>query len=76
MLDKKTVFEGRRIVSISTATITWMETKLIYVAVVARGSPYVRILAFKHSENKLHHLYNINMCPTLPNPDNLETNPD
>lgn len=53
-----------------------MDTKLTYVSVVARGSPFVRILAFKHNENKLYHLYNLNVCPTLPNPDNLEMNAD
>lgn len=53
-----------------------MDTNLTYVAVVARGSPYVKILAFKHNENKLHLLYNLNVCPTLANPDNLESNPD
>jgi hypothetical protein len=72
--DKKQVFESRRISSISTATLHWMDTKLTYVVVVARGSPFVRVLAFKHYENKLTHLYNINVCPQLPNPDCLEMN--
>jgi len=36
----------------------------------------VKVLAFKHSENKLYHLYNLNMCPTLANPDSLESNPE
>jgi len=49
---------------------------LTYVSVIARGSPFVRILAFKHNENKLIHLYNLNISPALANPDNLEMNPD
>lgn len=60
----------------STATIIWMDTKLTYVTVVARANPVVRILAFKHNENKLIHLYNLNMCPTLANPDSLDSNPE
>lgn len=43
---------------------------------VARASPVIRILAFKHNENKLYHLYNLNVCPSLANPDNLDANPD
>ena len=53
-----------------------MDTKLTYAAVVARGSPIVKILAFKHNENKLQLLYNLNASPNLANPDNLEMNPD
>jgi len=51
-----------------------VDTRLIYVAVIARGSPYVCILCFKHNENKFHHFYSLNMCPELENPDNLEAN--
>ena len=77
MLDKKLVFEaGRRVQNISTATLTWMDTKLSYAAVIARGSPQVKILCYKHNENKLHLLYTLNTCPTLVNPDNLEANLD
>lgn len=77
MLDKKSLYEvPRQILNISTATIIWLDTKLTYISVVARGSPYVKILAFKHNVNKLHHLYNINICPSLPNPDSLESNID
>lgn len=53
-----------------------MDTKLTYVSVIARASPVLKILAFKHNENKLYHLYNLNLCPLLLNPDTLEQNPD
>jgi hypothetical protein len=53
-----------------------MDTKLTYAAITARGSPFVKFLAFKHSENKLYHLYTLNVCPTLANPENFEMNPD
>ena len=77
ILDKKQLFDNsRQILHMSTATLIWMDTKLTYVTVVARANPVVRILAFKHNENKLHHLYNLNMCPTLVNPDSLDSNPE
>lgn len=76
ILDKFLAFDKRRILSISTSTITWTDTKLTYVAVIARGSPFVKFLIFKHNENKLYHIYNLNFCPTLTNPDSLESNPD
>jgi hypothetical protein len=78
MLDKKALFEAhpRQILNISTASILWIDTKLTYVTVVARASSIVRILAFKHNENKLYHLYNLNVCPTLANPDSLDSNPE
>lgn len=67
-------FKGRRIINISTATIEWIDTKLTYVAVVARGSPVVSIVCFKHNENKLYSFYSLNTAPTLDNPDALEQN--
>ena len=77
MLDKKQMFEnGRRIANIATGTVNWMDTKLTYVAVIGRGSPIVKIVCFKQNENKLAHIYNLNVCPTLQNPDSLEANPD
>lgn len=76
ILDKMQLFEGRRILSISNCTIVWCDTKLTYVSVTARGSPEVKILIFKHNESKMRLLYKINVCPHLPNPDSLETNPD
>ena len=79
MLDKKALFEGgqpRQILNISSASVVWVDTKLTYLTVVARASPVIRILAFKHNENKLYHLYNLNVCPSLANPDNLDANPD
>jgi hypothetical protein len=45
------------VLDISSATIEWVGTQLTYVAVVARGTPIVQILIFKHNENKLRHLY-------------------
>jgi hypothetical protein len=44
------------------------------VAVVARGSPIVSIICFKHNENKLYSFYSLNTCPSLENADNLEVN--
>ncbi len=77
-LDRKQVFEGhpRLILSITTSTVVWIDTRLTYAAVVGRASPVIKILVFKDNENKLHHLYNLNVCPTLANPDSLEANPD
>ena len=79
MLDKKPLFEGaqpRQIINLSSASVVWVDTKLTYVTVVARGSSLVRILAFKHNENKFYHLYNLNVCPALANPDSLDSNPE
>lgn len=67
-------FKGRRIQNISTATLQWLDTKLTYLAVVARGSPIVTIICFKHNENKLYSLFTLNTCPSLENPDTLEQN--
>ena len=76
VLDKMEItrFQGRRIINISTATIEWIDTKLTYVAVVARGSPVVSIVCFKHNENKLYSFYSLNTAPTLENSDALEQN--
>lgn len=77
MLDKKQLFETPRLIlNISTATVVWLDTRLTYVTVVARASPFVKVLIFKHNENKLYHIYNINMCSALANPDSLDSNPD
>jgi hypothetical protein len=46
------------------------------VAVIARANPIVKVLVFKHSENKLYHIYNLNACPSLANPDSLDSNPE
>ncbi len=56
---------GRRILSLSSATIDWVGTQLSYVTVVARGSPQVHILTFKHSDCKLKHSYSLNLVPEL-----------
>lgn len=77
MLDKKQLFESpRQILNISTATLVWLDTKLTYVSIVARASPFVKVLVFKHNENKLYHIYNLNMCPSILNPDAIDSNPD
>jgi hypothetical protein len=68
ILDKKLLFEAnspRRILNISTSTILWVDSKLTYISVIARGSPCVKIVCFKHNENKMHLMYKINMCPHL-----------
>jgi len=75
VLDKNEIFNGRRILSISTASVVWVDTKLTYIAVIARGSPLVKVLCYKNNENKLILFYSLNMCPLLANPDSLETNP-
>ena len=54
-VSKKTCFDtkkieaykGRRIVSISSCCLEWLDTTLIYIAVVARASPIVSILVCK-----------------------------
>lgn len=76
VLDKKDLhrYKGKRIINISTACIEWVDTKLIYAAVVARASPIISILVIKNNENKICHLYSINICPEFENPDQLENN--
>ena len=76
VLDKKEFarYEGRRIISISTACLEWVDTRLVYAAVVARASPIVSIVVFKNNENKFRHLYSINMLPEVENLDALEEN--
>ena len=76
VLDKFKVpgFESRRIISITSSSIDWVGTQLSYVAVIARGSPIVNILAFKHNENKLRRLYSLNLLPELENPEQPELN--
>ena len=41
---------------------------------VARANPVVKIVLFKHNENKLYHIYNLNTLPSLANPDSLDAN--
>lgn len=67
-------FKNRRILHITTATLEWLDTRLTYAAVVARGSPFIEILAFKHNENKIRSIFSINTCPELENPLKLEAN--
>lgn len=63
VIDTKALdcYKGRRIVSITTCSLEWLETRLTYVAVVARASPIISIFCFKSSENKMHHVYSVNM---------------
>jgi len=77
ILDKLQIqsLSGRKIISISTASIEWIDTRLTYAAVVTRGSPFVHVICFKHNQNKMFHLYSLNTCPDLENPNQLELNP-
>lgn len=75
MLDKKLLFEApKQVLNITTATLAWLDTRLTYAAVIGRANPIVKILVFKHNENKLYHIYNLNTCPTLANPESLDSN--
>jgi hypothetical protein len=67
-LDKKELpcYKGRRILSISLATLEWLDSRIVYAAVVARASPIISIVVYRHSENKFHHVYSINTCPDIP----------
>ena len=69
ILDKKEFpkYEGRRIISISTACLEWVDTRLIYAAVIARASPIISIVVFKNNENKFNHIYSINLMPDAEN---------
>ena len=77
VLDKICIeaIKSRKIINISTATLEWIDTKLTYAAIVARGSPFINIICFKHNENKLYNLYTLNTCPDLENAECLEQNP-
>lgn len=77
ILDKIEIerFKSRRIINISTCSIEWVDTRLTYAAVIARGNPNIEIVVFKHNENKLYNIYSLNVCPDLENCDNLEMNP-
>jgi len=50
--------------------LEWSDSKLTYAAITARCSPIIEIVAFKHSENKLFHLYTLNL-----NSENTGTDP-
>jgi hypothetical protein len=54
---------------IETSTIEWCDSKLTFASVIARSCPTIEFLCFKHSENKLFHLYTLNFCPPLENED-------
>jgi hypothetical protein len=60
------LYKGRRILSMSISCLEWLDSRLVYVAVVARASPIVSILCYRHSENKLHHCYSINTNTEIP----------
>lgn len=69
-------FEGRRILSLSSCTFTWVGTQVTYVAAVARGSAKAHILAFNHKDCKLKSFMHFNLMPDLQNPSEPELNPD
>jgi hypothetical protein len=76
ILDKLEIdeFKGRRILNVSTCTLEWIDTRLTYAAIIARGSPIINVVVFKHNENKMYKIYSINCCPELENPLHLEQN--
>lgn len=53
----------RRVISISCSTLEWYNTHLTFVAYILRGSPYLKILFFRHDQNLLKPLYTINIYP-------------
>ncbi|CAI2381989.1 unnamed protein product [Moneuplotes crassus] len=53
------LFQGNRITNIDSCSIPWLETHLSTIAVISRGSPEIKIVMNKISENKLFHLYTI-----------------
>jgi hypothetical protein len=63
VMDSKALeaYKGRRIISITTCSLEWLEIRLTYVAVVARASPIVSILCWKSNDNRLRHVYSINL---------------
>lgn len=65
-------YKSRRIISITTACLEWVDTRLVYAAIVARASPIVSIVVFKNNENKFRHIYSINMLPEQENVETLE----
>lgn len=74
VLDKMefSKYKSRRIISITTACLEWVDTRLVYAAIVARASPIVSIVVFKNNENKFRHIYSINMLPEQENVETLE----
>ncbi len=60
-LTKVEAFPGRRVTSVSTATVTWLDTNLVTVAAVARGSADINIYYYKNNESKLYHYYRYRM---------------
>lgn len=63
VIDSKALesYKGRKIVSLTTCSLEWLEVRLTYVAVVARASPVISIMCFKSNEQKMHHVYSINL---------------
>lgn len=47
------LFEGNRITDISNSAIPWLETYLSTIAIISRGSPDIKIVMNKISDNKL-----------------------
>jgi len=65
LLTKVEAFPGRRICSISTVSITWLDTNLVIVAVCARGSGYINIFFYKNNESKLFHHYKLKIADPI-----------
>lgn len=55
----KTIFEGHRVHQVVSSAIPWVDTYLSTIVVIARGTPDVKILSYKHSESKFYHFYTI-----------------
>eukprot|EP00826_Nyctotherus_ovalis_P056035 TRINITY_DN74_c0_g4_i4.p1 TRINITY_DN74_c0_g4~~TRINITY_DN74_c0_g4_i4.p1 ORF type:complete len:874 (-),score=273.77 TRINITY_DN74_c0_g4_i4:669-3290(-) len=62
LLTKAEAFQGRRITGISIASIAWLDTHLVVVAVCARGSGHVSIFFYKNNESKLFHYYRVKVA--------------
>jgi hypothetical protein len=66
ILDKNSLFDGHRIIDISSGSIPWVDTHLWTVAVISRGTPDIKILFHKNSESKFYHHFTIKgICPEL-----------
>ena len=59
----------------SLAALEWLDSRLVYVAVVARASPIIHVLVYRGSENKFYHAYSLNTCSDIPSDklDEIET---
>lgn len=62
LLTKAEAFQGRRIAGVSTASVAWLDTHLVVVAVCARGSGHVNVFFYKNNESKLYHHYRVKVA--------------